>query len=382
MNKFSNGARFLSILCILIGFAVRAEVEAEKGAVQTLQDTPSPHWVWISDIVFNHMEGGKAFLVDADAGQMLGMLSTGFMFSTLLLPKDYGVIYSPEVYYSRGTRGERTDVVTVYDPKTLSPIDEIVIPPKRISGLSDLNHFALSDDDRFAAIYNYSPAQSLSIIDTESRKFVGEIDTSGCALAYAGGPRRFHMLCNDARMLTVTIDDSGKLVDKQQSEPFFDIENDFVLTRAVRYLDTWLFVSQQGYVYPVDVSGDLPKFDERWSLVSARERGENWKIGGIQAIAVHQKGGHLYALMHQGGDDTHKDPGIDVWVFDLAMKQRVQTLKLQHITTSIQISQDDNPLLYTIFAGSPSLDVYDAVNGEFLRTVGELGFTPMVLQTP
>ena len=44
-------------------------------------------------------------------------------------------------------------------------------------------------------------------------------------------------------------------------------------------------------------------------------------------------------------------PGVgraDVWVFDIATKQRVQKIELQNITTSIQISQDDKPLLYDV----------------------------------
>ena len=47
---------------------------------------------------------------------MLGMLSTGFGFSGLLVPRSGSVILSPETYFARGTRGTRTDVVTLYDP--------------------------------------------------------------------------------------------------------------------------------------------------------------------------------------------------------------------------------------------------------------------------
>ncbi len=61
------------------------------------------------------------------------MLSTGFGFNGVVVPRNRSVILSPEVYFSRGTRGERTDVVTVYDPRKLEPVAEIGIPPKRAS---------------------------------------------------------------------------------------------------------------------------------------------------------------------------------------------------------------------------------------------------------
>ena len=32
--------------------------------------------------------------------------------------------------------------------------------------------------------------------------------------------------------------------------------------------------------------------------------------------------------MHQGGPDTHKEPGTEVWVYDLATRKRVQRMPM------------------------------------------------------
>ena len=40
----------------------------------------------------------------------------------------------------------------------------------------------------------------------------------------------------------------------------------------------------------------------------------------MQHLAVHQKSGRLYSLMHQGGPDTHKEPGTELWIYDLARR--------------------------------------------------------------
>src|SRR5579862_4273585 len=164
----------------------------QPNLVQSLPSTPSPHWVWVNDIVFPHMASGQALLVDGDSGQFLGLLgSTGFSFERIVLIQGGSLILSPEIYFSRGTRGVRTDVVTVYDAAHLKPADEIAIPPKRSSNFPMMANAEVTDDERFLLIYNFTPAQSVSVVDTQTRKFVGEIETAGCALVYPTGPRSF-----------------------------------------------------------------------------------------------------------------------------------------------------------------------------------------------
>ncbi len=360
-----------------------AEIQPEGlPASNVLPAEPNPHWVWVSDIVFQHMADGKAYLVDGDSGRFLGMLSTGMGFAGLELPSDYAQIYSPETYLSRGTRGERTDVITFYDPRELKPTGEVVIPPKRFSAMATLNQYALTDDDRFLIVYNFTPAQSVSIIDVQERKLVGETETAGCALVLPSGKRRFQMMCGDGSLLTVTLNDQGEVTNKQRNEPFFNPKEDWVTEKAVRWGNTWIFVSFKGTVYPVDTSGERPQPGKSWSLFSAAEREASWRPGGIQHLAVHEASGKLYALVHQGGDGSHKDPGQDVWVYDLKTQQQVQKIKLDKLSTAIQVSKDDAPLLFSIFIANPTLDVYDALSGKYLRSVDEIGLTPVILQTP
>jgi methylamine dehydrogenase heavy chain len=86
--------------------------------------------------------------------------------------------------------------------------------------------------------------------------------------------------------------------------------------------------------------------------------------------------------MHRGGVETHKDPGKDVWVFDVSTRQRVQQFALKNLASSIQLSNDAQPLLYSIFIESTDLDIYDAASGKLLRSVDHIGTTPTVMVTP
>jgi len=101
-----------------------------------------------------------------------------------------------------------------------------------------------------------------------------------------------------------------------------------------------------------------------------------------EQLAVNPQKSRLYAIMHRGGVETHKDPGKDVWVFDVSTRQRVQQFALKNLATSIQLSSDAQPLLYSISLDRTDLDIYDAASGKLLRSVEHVGTTPTVMVTP
>ena len=126
-----------------------------------LPERPGPHWFWVSDILLH-----RTSLFDAESGRGLGSISSGsagsgFVVYPLFSP-DHREIYIAETYWSRGIRGERTDVVTVYDARTFAALAEIPIPAKRGEYFPGNASNALSDDGRFMAVFNVTPASSLS----------------------------------------------------------------------------------------------------------------------------------------------------------------------------------------------------------------------------
>jgi methylamine dehydrogenase heavy chain len=383
-------ARGLMVLgCILaagtlLAGPARAELPSDtsQGSQSATLPVPAPkHWVWVNDFVFSHMSDGMAYLVDGDSGRYLGTLSTGFGFAHVLLSRDGKLIYSPETYFSRGTRGTRTDVVSLYDPATLAAIGEIPIPPKRSSNLPMIGNQVLTDDDRFLVIYNFTPAQSLTVVDTNTRKFVREIESPGCALAYPTGPRSFFSVCGDGSLLLVTLDDNGGAQQKR-TEPLLSMGDDPVTEKAVRIGRVWYFVTFDGRIYPLEVDSQHALVRPTWWLTSEAERKDGWRPGGLQQLAVNAGKSRLYAIMHRGGIETHKDPGKDVWVFDVSTKQRVQQISLKNLATSIQLSSDAHPLMYSISLEATDLDVYDATSGKLLRSVEHVGTTPTIMVTP
>src|SRR5882762_6390219 len=341
-GPINTSGRLLRIVgaCLAAAAALtaRAQLPAEPLSAEQLAPQAGPHWVWVNDINFFSMPDGQAFLVDGDSGRMLGMLSTGSSFNSVILPK-------------------------------------------RSSNMPMSAAAALTDDERFLVVYNFTPAQSVSIVDVRARKFVGEIDTAGCALVYPSGPRTFFSVCGDGAVLLVTLGEDGKLANRVRSPVLFDAMKDPLTEKAVRVGDTWYFASFQGTVYPIHATPRGVELAAKWPLVTAAEQAQGWRTGGLQHLAVHRQRGRLFAIMHRGGLETHKDPGTDIWVYELATKKRVQQISTQHKAGAIAVSQDDKPLLFTCFIESNVLDIYDAISGRYLRSVDSLGQTPTVMVT-
>jgi methylamine dehydrogenase heavy chain len=399
----------LAALATGLGLAARADLAPEPIGRSEVLPAPGPHWIWASDAVTRRIG-----LVDLESGRLLGIVNGGWGLTVGLFTGS-GQVLVPETHYSRGSRGQRTDVVTAYDPTSLAPSHEVVIPAKRAINPLHTGNAALSDDDRFLAVFNMTPATSLSIVDLEHQAFAGEIETPGCSLVYGAGSRRFVMLCADGALLSVDFDDQGNAIRKQRSEPFFDVDADPVTEKAVRRGGTWYFVSFEGMVHEVDVSAAEPRFAEPWSLFGEAERAGRWRVGGRQPLAVHRQTGRLFALVHQGGPDTHKEPGHEAWVYDLARRERVQRIELRNPgltylgvplefgqdwiwpfnrlydlllsfaplgVGSLEVTQDDAPILVTGSDFSGSLALYDAASGEFLRRLATGNMTTLVLQAP
>jgi methylamine dehydrogenase heavy chain len=387
MRSNNNGLRLRTLALGLLLWALTGVAIAQlpidgPGGAEQLPAHPGPHWVWVNDFAFFALPDGKAFLVDADAGRMLGLLSTGYSFTAVVIPHGGEVIYSPETYFSRGTRGTRTDVVTIYDAVHLAPLGEVRIPPKRASIMAMIAGAVLTDDDRFLLIYNYTPAQSVTVVDTRARKFVGQIETAGCALVYPTGARSFFSLCGDGSLLEVSLTEQGTAKTRKRTRELFDPLKDPLTEKGVRLGDTWLFASFEGVLYSLKSTAAGMELATTWPLFSPQELGQHWRTAGLQHLALHRSSGKLYAIVHRGGPETHKDPGADIWVWDLASHRKVQQIAARNKVTSIQVSQDDKPLLYGCSFESNRLDIYDATTGKYLRSVDGLGQTPGLLVTP
>ena len=147
-------------------------------------------------------------------------------------------MYAAESYLSRLYRGKRADVLTVYDITTLSPVAEIDIPDKTSEVTGDIN-IGLMGNRKHVAVYNFTPAQSVSIIDVENRHFAAEISTPGCAMIMPINDASFLMVCGDGSVQLIELADDGTESKRTRSDRFFNVEDDPVFDRTARTRDGW-----------------------------------------------------------------------------------------------------------------------------------------------
>jgi len=375
-----RGAFIIAIFLGLLawcGSGALAQLPPEEGVKVRELPLAGPHWVFVMNPFSGTLQVTSVFAVDGDSLQVLGQM-TGGITSAFAVAPDHKQFYMADTYYSRGARGDRTDVLTIYDARHLAPVGEVILPTKRQLSIPDSSEMTVTSDGRFVLVANLTPATSVTVVNTQNRSVAGEIETSGCAEVLIAGERRFVSVCSDGTMLTTEFSDDGKATaQKRTAKPFFDIEKDPVFGVPARVGDDAYFVSYRGMVYPMGLGFTPAEPGEPWPLLSEDEKQAGWLPGGYQPIWANAAKGLLFVLMHRGGGDwTHKNPGTEVWVYDVKAKKRVDRIKLPRQGNSILVSQDDAPTLYVLSVTPATMQTFSALDGRYLGTMTGLSGVP------
>ena len=375
-----------AILGLALGLACMAplaELPVESiPQVETLPPSYPDTWVYAHDTNFFSLSDAKVVLVDvaAENRHYKGSVPSSH-FPSFLAATTRPELYVAESLYSRRLRGDRIDLLTIYDKVNLAPIGEVVLPgAKRGMIVTHKHTLQALDNEKFLLVYNFTPATSVSVVDIEKRAFLGEVSLGGCAMIYPSQQRSFTSLCNDNTMLVSHLDEAGKLTQQARTDPFFDADTDPIFAKPALIKGVYYFPSFKGMIHPVDMNAAAPVMPDAWSLLQEQDRQENWRPGGWQVVTAHEASGRLFVLMHPDGENgSHKGGGSEVWVFDVENKQRVGRIILKHWGVSMEVTQGAAPYLAVVNADM-NLDVYAADSGEWLRFIGGRAFeTPFIL---
>lgn len=309
--------------------------------------------------------------VGSDSREVKGQLQAHDS-ATLLVPDKRPELYVADTVWSRGSRGTRTDFITVYDTHTLNPIGEIVLPGGKralITAMEGLTAF--TDDQRMALVFNFTPASSVTVVDLLKRQVLGEVEIPGCSLVYPSGTRGFSTLCSSGTMLTVRLDANGAVTGRSESRAFNQLDTDPLFTASALVGGLRYFPSLHGRIQPIDMRGEEVKILPDWYLVTAADEGGHWRPSGWQIVAGDEQK-LLYVLMqpdaHEG---THKDPATEVWVYNTAAKTRIKRLRLVRPGSSIALTHGAQPLM--LVQAGERLDVYEP-GGNLVRSLDLPGF--------
>ncbi|MBR1177033.1 hypothetical protein JQ617_23985 [Bradyrhizobium sp. KB893862 SZCCT0404] len=338
-------------------------------------------WLFVSDFNAPSIIDGRIAIVDlaSDTRNLRGQIRAA-QWAEMAMSKSRNEIYVAETFYSRLTRGDRTDAIAIYDPETLRQTGEIVLPGgKRYQVMLQPNAFQLTGDERRALVFNFTPAASVTVVDMVGRKVLNEIGVPGCSLVYPMGEGGFFTLCADGGLSAFTLDEKAGIARRQDVASFNDIDRDPMFMIPARVAGTWYFATFQGEIRPIIASGDEVKVEPAFSVLNDADSKEGWKPSGWQIIAADDHG-RLYLLMRKDSHEgNHKDGGTRVLVIDSKTHARLADYPLRVQSISISATHGESPLLAAT-AATGGIDVYDAVTGRHLRSLGaNIVNTPVIM---
>lgn len=371
--------------------AAFAELPVEPTpAVKTLPADFPDSFVYVVDGNFWGMESGKVVVVDVGSKSdnhrgSVGAAQFGYFAAAKTRPE----IYVAETFNTRGQRGARTDVVTIYDKTTLSPTGEIVLPgAKRAQSLTERGAFQLSANERFAYVFNFTPASSVTVVDLVNRKVVGDVDIPGCVHAFALKGGGFASLCGNGGVVSTKLDANGKQVSQTMSEPFHNIDEAPMFTRPAVIDGKGYFPTYDGKIQEIDFNGDTAVVGDLWPIVAgepaADKKGLGDRILGIGKgakdsgkrlpsgwqLMTKDDAGMIYMLTRRTDTiDDHDTGGDEVFVIDPKTRKVVRRIKLRSDSQVIEVTAGADPYLVALNADQ-SIDVLKANNGEFVRRIG------------
>ena len=330
---------------------------------------PKPSWVFVER---GFVVPGNA-IYDTDTGKMLGLVEASTL-SDLALDPGGKAFYVSESIWTKGWRGTRQDMITVYDANTLKLKTEIAIPGRILIGGRKFN-FVIADAGKTAYVYNLDPASSVNMVDLAKGKFVKKIELPGCASLMPVTGVGFSALCSDGSLATVKT--AGAKPEITRSAPFFSATNDPIFDNfgydGVK--QQAVFLTYTGQVYTAKL-GATPTISEPFSIQAAagvapadtKPLDVHWYPGARQGLAYHLGTGHAFVLMHTGEYWTHKESGTEVWELDVAAKKVVRRIPLETPASAIAVTQEASPKLVLSTEGGEgdrsALLILDAKTGE------------------
>lgn len=318
---------------------------------------------------------GGVVIFDAETTKVEGIVSMRIG-SVFAIPPDAKEIYVSETHWTKGNRGDRQDLLAIYDGQTLDLKQEIKLPGRLIAG-ARRPYFNLSADGHRAYVFNLEPATSVITVDLTARKVLSETEIPGCGLIYPFRNEGFATLCADGSAASVLVDAKGR-AKLARTPVFFDGENDPVFEESPvdRQNGRALFITYTGKVIPAELGAEI-KVGEGWSLQEAADISpattapdhNTWRPGGQIPFAWHPASNRLYVLMHRGKHWSQKAEGREIWVVDTAEKKVVHRLTLPTSADAIAVSQTAQPSLYAF--GERRLWVLNPETGDIVRTMAE-----------
>ncbi|MDQ6434416.1 amine dehydrogenase large subunit [Mesorhizobium sp. LHD-90] len=337
-------AVLLASAAIAPAHAQQAQGELQPEEFGNVKIPPDTEMLFSVDLALNHVVDGRTYVLDAKTLKPLGIIGTSFL-GMINVPNGTKDIYVATSHQTRTTRGERFDFVEIYSGEDLTFKEEIPISNNRAQALNYRALLQPSADFKYLYVQNATPATSVTVVDMAAKKQIGDIPNPGCYGIFPASKTatRIATLCGDGTLGTIDVkaDGTGEM---KASEAIFDPDKDAIFTSGYRWGEHWVLPSYAGNIYIINVDGETATLIDKIEVSKGVDG--DWRPGGYQPLAVHDKNGVAYMLMHSNGTEgSHKNPAEEIWAVDLKEKKVVGRSKSVP-GIALTVSQGDSPALF------------------------------------
>lgn len=335
----------------------------------TLPSSYPDSWVLVYSV--QQPISGTYAIVDvaAETKEYKGQFQGAF-YPSIVDPVASKELYIAESFFQRVTHGTRDDVLTVMDKATLTPTAEITLPGTERAIVAG-NLLELTNDGELILLLNFTPASSVTVIDRKQRKVLNEVPIPGCTSIYPNGPRGFASFCANGTLASFVLGKGGQVLHEHRSEPFNDIDHDVLYLQPTSIGTLTYFISAQGHVREIDLTGEAALPRATWALMTEEESADGWHTADGTFEAADAAGRLYVRLYRETGYAKQLADNTEVWVYDVTSHQRVQRIPLKNGGTSIDVTRGKRPyLVVAADSVAGSLDVYDAQTSVWVRSIG------------
>ena len=328
------------------------------------------------------------FIVDADKGEMEGYLPKSDWSSFAIAPggKAY---YVAETLWTHDTRGQRQDMITVYDGTTLNLQKEIALPGRALT-VPKAQSFAVNGSGHYGYVYNLSPASSVVVVDLVKQRTVATVETPGCALVLPYGESGFGSLCGDGSLSTFGLDAQGARYPEELG-PLLRLPSAIrcsisspSMSPRTRYFSSPIWATSTRPCWRIS-----REWRPAWSLQAAAGLSEPkdesdevaWRPGGSQLIAFHPAERPAVCADARRRRLVPQARGAELWVLNAATHALIRRIGLKEAAANVAVTQDAEPWLLLTGRG-PKLTVLDPDSGNVIRTVDAVNGGPIMTAMP
>jgi methylamine dehydrogenase heavy chain len=272
-----------------------------------------------------------------------GNMSGGTM-AQMLLSADGKRAYVASVFMKRITYGEAEMVLQAFDVASLSPVKEVILPPKFAMLNPYESMLAQSADGQYVYVQNATPATSVTVVDIVAGKVTGEIPTPGCFGIYPSQQgHKFSVICGDGTFASYALNADGSAADRTPSKKIFDVDEDPIFLASQRAGADLIYISFHGNIYRVSDQGPAIELASKIPMTEGIHG--DWAPGGFGVIAYSRQHDVLFISMHpHAKDGSHKEASKEIWAYKLAEHKLLHRSPVEGVR-SLSVSDGPRPML-------------------------------------